>query len=78
MVRDQDAHLRGRGTRQPEDRCALLQALGLSARECDEAGVFTAAAGAYRFGTAAAVARPLILRAWTVVQAEAGHAALPS
>lgn len=83
MVPDQDTHLRERGARQPEDIplgewCALLRALGLNATECDEARVFKAAAEVYRFGTAAAAARPLILRAWAAVQTEAKRASLPS
>lgn len=65
--------VRERGTRQPEDIplqewCALLKALGLQARECDEAKAFTEAVKAYRFGSAGAPARPLITLAWQAHQ----------
>lgn len=71
----QPPRLRERGTRQPEDVplsewCALLRALGLKAPECDEGRAFAEAASAYRFGTAAATARPTIALAWQIVQRE--------
>lgn len=70
----QAARVRERGARQAEDIplsewCALLKTLGLSSTACDEKQAYEAAAGAYGFGTSAAVARSLIGLAWRTVRA---------
>ena len=69
--------VRERGYRQPEDIpldewCALLKALGLNAKECDDRQAFAEAVKAYRFGTAGGPARPAIHLAWQRHQQSGG------